>query len=421
MVVEARARDLILEGLPQGSEIRAGFLVQLDDDEARDRQVVEIEAGAEPGLEQALGFLPGEGLGALDPLGLPGQRRRALHIGLDGSLGVGPDLDGHLPGDVRSPLGRARGDELRAAGAERGEEGQNGDDGRERLAAGGIDGHQRGIAPERGRQRTLGRGCRRRRGFPARPDAFFERAVHSSICSRPSPSTRRRTSSWSMRLKSWVAITTEVPSRLSSMKRRSSRLASDGSTLPVGSSARSRSGRTMSARAMAARCFSPPGENRRQDVHAVAEAHPAQQFHHLGPIARLVLALHAQGQGHVLVGGEMVEEAEILEHHAHPAAQAGQVVLGNIRHVLAEDGDEPPRRAHRHQDQAQERGLAGARRPGEELERIGLDREGEVAQDLRAHAVAHAHILELHDRVRRRCPRCRNTLSRGARHPLWLV
>ena len=38
-------------------------------------------------------------------------------------------------------------------------------------------------------------------------------------------------------------------------------------------------------------------------------------------VARLVLALHAQRQGDVLVGRQMVEEAEILEDHAHAAAQ----------------------------------------------------------------------------------------------------
>ena len=46
------------------------------------------------------------------------------------------------------------------------------------------------------------------------------------------------------------------------------------------------------------------------------------------------------------------------------------------------------------------RRLAGAGRAGEELEGIRLDGEGQVAQDLGPHAVAHAHILEVHDRRR---------------------
>ncbi|MCY1557139.1 hypothetical protein D9M68_939610 [compost metagenome] len=46
--------------------------------------------------------------------------------------------------------------------------------------------------------------------------------------------------------------------RLSSAKRCTNRLDRSGSTLPVGSSASSTFGRAMTARAMAARCFSPP-------------------------------------------------------------------------------------------------------------------------------------------------------------------
>ena len=57
---------------------------------------------------------------------------------------------------------------------------------------------------------------------------------------------------------SCVARMMVVPSRLSSTKSRTSLCESSGSTLPVGSSARRMSGRPMTARAMAARCFSPP-------------------------------------------------------------------------------------------------------------------------------------------------------------------
>ena len=127
---------------------------------------------------------------------------------------------------------------------------------------------------------------------------------------------------------------------------------------------------------------------------------PAQELDHLGPIARLLLALHAQGQGDVLVGGQVVEEAEILEHHAHAAADAREVILGDARHVLAEKRDQAAGRLHREQDEAKQRRLAGAGGAGEELEGIGLDREGQVAQDLGTHAVAHAHILEMHGRGR---------------------
>src|SRR5581483_10319729 len=61
-----------------------------------------------------------------------------------------------------------------------------------------------------------------------------------------------------MRPTSWVATTTVVPSRLSAVNRPIRRLAISASTLPVGSSATSSSGRLMTARAIATRCCSPP-------------------------------------------------------------------------------------------------------------------------------------------------------------------
>src|SRR5215204_4713391 len=140
------------------------------------------------------------------------------------------------------------------------------------------------------------------------------------------------------------------------------------------------------------------GEHRRQDMHVLAEADPAQQLDDLAPVARLVLALHAQRQGDVLVGRQVVEEAEILEHHAHPAAHPGERVAGDADDVPAEERDQPSGRAHRHEDQPQERRLAGPGRAGQELERVRLDREGEVAQDLRPHPVTDADIVELNHR-----------------------
>ena len=77
---------------------------------------------------------------------------------------------------------------------------------------------------------------------------------------------------------------------------------------------------------------------------------------------------------------------------------AGERVAGDADDVAAEERDQPAGRLHGQEDQPQQRRLAGARRAGQELERVRLDREGEVAQDLRPHAVAHADILELNHR-----------------------
>ena len=205
---------------------------------------------------------------------------------------------------------------------------------------------------------------------------------YSSMWSWPSPSTRRRASTWSISARSWVAITTAVPSRFISTNRRRSRRASDGSTLPVGSSAEQQLGADDQRAGDGRALLLAAGQDGRQDVHALAQAHPAQKLHDLGPVGGLVPALHPQRQRDVLVGGQVVEKAEILEDHAHAAAQPRERRRRCKPFTsFAEERDQAARGPDRQEDQAQQRRLAGAGRPGQELEGPRADGEGEVAQD----------------------------------------
>jgi hypothetical protein len=94
----------------------------------------------------------------------------------------------------------------------------------------------------------------------------------------------------------------------------------------------------------------------------------------------------------------MVEQAKILKHHAHATPEPGERIVRDLRHVAAEQGDEAPRRFHGEEDEAQQGGLSGTGRSGQELKRARLDREGEVAQDLGAHPVPDAHIFQMDGR-----------------------
>ena len=93
-------------------------------------------------------------------------------------------------------------------------------------------------------------------------------------------------------------------------------------------------------------------EQGRQHVHALAETDPAQELHDLGPVTRFRAPLDTQGQRDVLVGGEVIEQPEILEDHAHSAAQTRQLGARDAADLLPEHRDEPSRRAHREQDEA---------------------------------------------------------------------
>ena len=194
---------------------------------------------------------------------------------------------------------------------------------------------------------------------------------------------------------SWVAITTEVPDLLSSMNSRSSRCARLGSTLPVGSSASRSCGRAITRARDRGTLLLATREHRRQRPHALAEADPVQQLDHLVAIASLVAPDHAQRQGDVLVGGHVIEQAEILEHDADAAAQRRQRILAPAWRRRGRTWVIRPRvgLSDRKRSRSSEV-LPAPDGPGEELEGMRLDAEREVAQDLRPQAVAQADVLE---------------------------
>ena len=90
----------------------------------------------------------------------------------------------------------------------------------------------------------------------------------------------------------------------------------------------------------------------------------------------------------------MVEQPEILEHDADAPPQCRQRVLAERRDIVAEQRDQSARGPQRQEQQAQEGGLAGARRAGEKLERLRVDAKGQIAQDLGTEAVAQPYMLE---------------------------
>src|SRR6266508_471066 len=82
-------------------------------------------------------------------------------------------------------------------------------------------------------------------------------ATASSLVTRPSRNTRTREANWAMSA-SCVTRTTVMPCRFRSWSRAMTSMLVRVSRLPVGSSARIRTGSLISARAMATRCCWPP-------------------------------------------------------------------------------------------------------------------------------------------------------------------
>src|SRR5205085_12616841 len=86
-------------------------------------------------------------------------------------------------------------------------------------------------------------------------------------------------------------------------------------------------------------------------------------------------------------GRHMVEQAEVLKHDADAAAQLRASGRLDVADVLAEHMDLPPSGQDRHEQQAQTRRLAGARRASEKVEGAGAQMKGHLAQHLMPGAV----------------------------------
>ena len=388
MIVEAGAGHLCGKRRAQAGEVRRRTGGELDDDHARYRQFAQRETGAEPRFDELFGLLFGVGSHIGNAGRAARDRDRRAHVGLDIAAGNRPDLDGDFASDGRLPIARGADHHHHGSGRQRGEECHDGDDGRQRTSRRSSR-SARSVSASRCARTWDDAGCavvpRLRHGL----DRLNRR--HADV---PRAGPDGGASYSSISAISWVAMTTDVPDLLSSMNSRSRRWPRLGSTLPVGSSASRSCGRAITARAIAARCFSPPESTGGRDAHALAETHPLQQFDDLGAVGGLVLAEHAQRQRHILVSGQVVEQPEILKDDADAAAQRRAAVLAQRRGVVVEHGDQAARRLERQEQHAQQRGLAGARWPGEELEGVALDAEAEVAQNLRAEPIAQADILE---------------------------
>jgi hypothetical protein len=141
-----------------------------------------------------------------------------------------------------------------------------------------------------------------------------------------------------------------------------------------------------------------PNSEIRPRVELVGQSDPFQQLAHIAAQLRLGRSGDSQRQRHVVEGRKMRNQAEILEYDADPAPQGRKLAPRQAGQILAEQRNQAARRALGHIDQAQQGGLAGARRAGEEMERARLEAQGDVAQHLRPPAVSHADILEPHHR-----------------------
>ena len=109
------------------------------------------------------------------------------------------------------------------------------------------------------------------------------------------------------------------------------------SRLPVGSSAMSTNGSFTSARANATRCCSPPDSSLGSAVDLDAEPDLRERARHLARNARRRRPDHLERERDVLLGGSVLEQAEVLEDDAESAPQLRDVALLDVVGVVAAD------------------------------------------------------------------------------------
>ncbi len=134
------------------------------------------------------------------------------------------------------------------------------------------------------------------------------------------------------RARSWVAISTVVPSRFNSPNSRISRAPISGSTLPVGSSAIRRSGFPTTARAIAMRCCSRPKASAGANACGRRDRPRTEVLH---VVLVVVLAGQLQRQRDIVEGGEMIEQAESWNTTPDAPADGGKIATPRRRHIVA--------------------------------------------------------------------------------------
>ena len=198
MVVEAHARICSAERLAQLRQVGRGARRDPHDDEARHRQIVELQPASQPRLEQARRFLPWNRVAPRDA----GRPARAMTAALATSISMscpatGTDLDRHLARHIGLPFARRGAHQHDRARRQRGEKGHDGDDrdqGAARQSSPAARSESRSAAATRARRSG-------RRVGPARLLRFHRRVIRRHAgdlraardgVRRTDPSARRR-------------------------------------------------------------------------------------------------------------------------------------------------------------------------------------------------------------------------------------
>ena len=114
------------------------------------------------------------------------------------------------------------------------------------------------------------------------------------------------------------------------------------------------------------------------NMHPVTQPDPFQKVDDIRLVVRFFLANHPERQGNVLVSGQVIEQTEILKHHADFPAKPRKFLLVDHAEVATEHIDQSAGRAKGHEKKANQTGLARSGRAGQKLERLRFDLKTQI-------------------------------------------
>src|SRR5919201_559168 len=117
-------------------------------------------------------------------------------------------------------------------------------------------------------------------------------------------------------------------------------------------------------------------------MHPIAETHPLQQVSDVLLVVGKTPADHAQRERNILPRCQVVDQTEILEHDADAPPELSSPRGGDAARLPAEQLHLSARRRERQKEKTQERALAGARRPRQEVKGAGPQVKSNLAQNL---------------------------------------
>ena len=141
----------------------------------------------------------------------------------------------------------------------------------------------------------------------------------------------------------------------------------------------------------------PTRKLRRAGMHPLGQADPFEHVSHRLCQVAFGNACDPQRQGDIVIGGQVLNQPEVLEHHPQAAAEARQAIARQGDRIGPEHPDHPARWALGQVQQPKQRRLPRAAGTGQEIKAARKQGERYVAQHFAIGTIAQSDIVEMHD------------------------